>query len=363
MGGIETYVRRLVPALLEARPALELSLFVNQHGIRALADERWTDGVKLITHPLLGRRYTRAVTELTLLGWLASRTKLDVLHSVALTAPLRTRPANVLTIADVTWLRHPDAAERRTMQLWRLIVPPVARAADRVIVLSEDTRREVVEDLRVPVERIDVVPLGPGGLPDSAATPEGELRNRLRIGSGPIVLAVSAFKEHKNVGALVEAMVRVRARFGDAVLVAAGNPTPLSRELEARAETLGIGDSVLFPGWVGDADLEGLYRAAACFVIPSFREGFGLPVLEAMRRGVPVASSSMSAVPEVAGDAALYFDPHRPEEIADAICRLLGDGDLAAALAAKGHARQALFTWRRAAELTLASYERARAVR
>src|SRR5919197_6345958 len=107
MGGLETYVRSLVPALLAERPELHVSLFVNEHGRRLLAGEPWGSSVQLVVHPLLGRAYTRALTETTLLGWLASRAGLDVLHSVALTAPFRTRPANVITIADVTWLRAP----------------------------------------------------------------------------------------------------------------------------------------------------------------------------------------------------------------------------------------------------------------
>ena len=94
-------------------------------------------------------------------------------------------------------------------------------------------------------------------------------------------------------------------------------------------------------------------------MLPSRREGFGLPVLEAMRRGVPVACSQTSAVPEVAGDAALFFDPERPDEIAEAVTAILGDPALAAELAEKGKRRAALFTWRRAAEETLATFERA----
>jgi glycosyltransferase involved in cell wall biosynthesis len=105
--------------------------------------------------------------------------------------------------------------------------------------------------------------------------------------------------------------------------------------------------------------MEGLYRAASCFAFPSLREGFGLPVLEAMRRGVPVACANVSAVAEVAGDAALLFDPRDPAEIAVAVLRLLQDRTLAEELAAKGRTRAAGFSWRRAAEETLASYERA----
>jgi glycosyltransferase involved in cell wall biosynthesis len=358
MGGIETYVRRLIPALLEVRPSLRVSVFVNKAGRELLAAEPWASSVALVTHPLLGRRYTRALTETTLLGLLASRRDLDVLHSAALTAPLRTRPLNVLTIADVTWLRQPDPAEKSTTLLWRAIVPPVARRADRIIVISEATRREVVEDLRIPEDRIDVVPLGPGVEPSAQPTAERDLRERLQLGGGPVVLAVSALKVHKNVAALVRAMGLVRQSVPEAVVVVPANPTPLQAELERLAERTGA--RVVFPGWVNGADLEGLYRVASCFAFPSLREGFGLPVLEAMRRGVPVACGRLSALPEVAGDAALYFDPRRPEEIADAILRLLADRGLARDLAEKGRARARVFTWRRAAAETLASYERAR---
>jgi len=106
-------------------------------------------------------------------------------------------------------------------------------------------------------------------------------------------------------------------------------------------------------------DLEGLYAAAACFAFPSLREGFGLPVLEAMRRGVPVACSNASAVPEVAGGAALLFDPCRPSEIASAVTKILGDRDVARTLSERGLARAADFSWKRAAQGTLASFERA----
>jgi glycosyltransferase involved in cell wall biosynthesis len=173
------------------------------------------------------------------------------------------------------------------------------------------------------------------------------------------VLAVSALKEHKNVGRLIEAMAVVRRTVPDAALVAVANPTPLQRELESLAEGLGIREAVVFPGWVGAAELEGLYRCAGCLALPSLREGFGLPILEAMRRNLPVACSNTSSMPEVGGDAVLYFDPARVDEIAAAVSRLLVDRELAMQLASRGRERQRSFTWRRTAEGTLASYERA----
>jgi glycosyltransferase involved in cell wall biosynthesis len=247
-----------------------------------------------------------------------------------------------------------------TALLWRVIVPTVARRADRVITLSEAARREILQDLPVRAESVDVVPCGSGNGFSADASEEGELRRRLTLGERRVVLAVSALSRHKNLPPLVRALVGVREAHPDVVLVIPGNPTRHGRELEGLAQDLGVREALCLPGWVDEADLEGLYRMAKCFVFPSRREGFGMPILEAMARGVPVACSHASAVPEVAGDAALYFAPERPDEIAQAIDRLLGDAKLAAELVERGRTRQRMFTWSRAAEETLAVYERAR---
>lgn len=354
MGGIETYVRSLMPALLEVRPDLRVSLFANPLGRELIAAEGWADGIELVTPRPLGVRGLRALGESLLLDRAVRRHGCEVLLSVALTAPLRPTVPSVVMVADVTWLRHPGSVSRATRMLWRTLVIPAARQARRLIAISEVARREIAEDFGVPLDRIDVIPLGPGA--DGAEpTPEAEIRARLALGSRPVILAVSAFLAHKNVGALVEAMPRIRERVPDAVLVLPGNWTPLRDEVAAHAEP----GSVVVLDWVDEADLEGLYRAASCFVLPSLREGFGLPVLEAMRRGVPVACSNTSALPEVAGDAALLFDPRRPEAIAKAVTAILTDAQLAARLANKGRERAALFTWRRTAEQTLETLEKA----
>ena len=359
MGGLETYVRELLPAMLELRPDLRVSLFVTDAGRKALADESWATSVELVTHPLVGIRYGKAAAELTIVGSLATRRGVEVLHSVALTAPLRMRAAGVITIADVTWLREPETVGPVTALLWRVIVSTAARRADRVITLSEAARREILEDLPVRPERIDVVPCGSGNGFSANVSEERDLRRRLGLGDRRVVLTVSALSRHKNLPPLIRALASVRKAHPDVVLVIPGNPTKHGSELEALARDLGVSEALSLPGWVDEADLEGLYRLASCFVFPSRREGFGMPILEAMARGVPVACSNVSAVPEVAGDAALYFGPERPDEIAQAIERLLGDAKLAAELAERGRDRQRMFTWSRAAEKTLAVYEHA----
>ena len=183
------------------------------------------------------------------------------------------------------------------------------------------------------------------------------VRDRLGLGPEPVVLCVAAKRAHKNLDGLIRAI----ALLGELPLqlVLPGSANDYERELRALAFELGIEGRVRFPGWVSDADLEDLYRMASCFVLPSFQEGFGLPVLEAMARGVPVACSNTSSLPEVVGDAALLFDPRQESQIAAQVGRLLSDEELARTLVERGHERCELFTWRRTAELTLDSYRRA----
>lgn len=362
-GGLEAQTRSIVPQLLRLAPGVRFSVFLNPSGRAVLEQEDWAGEVDLVTHPLLGRRGLRALSELTLLGELAPRRGVDTLYNVALTAPLRTRAVNVVVLADVTWIVAPDPAVGATMRLWRTVVPTVARRADRVIAISDDGAGAIVEHLRVPRSRIDVVYPGHSLGVLEAPTPEAQLRARLGLGDGTIVLSVSQKRPHKNLMRLVSAMVAVRERVPDAILVLPGNPTAHELVLRARAAALGLADAVAFPGYVDSADLEGLYAAARCFVIASINEGFGIPILEAQRRGVPVASSNASALPEAAGRAARYFDPYDEADIARAIGDVLADRELAARLVADGLVHQATFTWERCAEQTLECFERAWAAR
>ncbi len=173
-----------------------------------------------------------------------------------------------------------------------------------------------------------------------------------------LLLSVSAKRPHKNLARLLDALALIEAARRP-VLVLPGYPTEHEAELRHRAAALGLTAHTRFLGWVDGAELEGLYASAACFVFPSLSEGFGLPVLEAMSRGVPVACSGEGAVAEVAGDAALRFDPRSPRAIADAVERLLSDAAEADRLRQAGRVHAAGFTWERTARGTLASYRRA----
>jgi glycosyltransferase involved in cell wall biosynthesis len=358
MGGLETYVRALVPELVRLAPNVDFTLYCSRAGYESLRREPWSAEVRLVTHPLLDVRGLKAAAEMTVLGAIAGR-QVDLLHSIAFTAPLKTRAVNVVMLPDIIWIVAPDEDQSATMRLWRTVVPPIARRADRVIAISRASAEEIVSRLGVPRARIDVVPLGPGVAASVTPTPALLLSERFGLGDGPIVLAVSAKKAHKNLARLVQAMRLVHEREPAATLVLPGSPTAHEQELRALAASEGVGANVVFPPYVDAADLEGLYAAAACFVLPSLIEGFGLPILEAMRRGVPVACSNVSAMPEVAGEAARYFDPLDVQEIASAILDLLEDSALRVRLVAAGREQAQAFSWEATAELTLECYARA----
>lgn len=349
-GGSELYARRLVPALNEADPAVELTVIASSRAASSLRVESWADEVEIVGLPFDARsRARRVLAEQTLLPRELRRRQVDVLHNLFTTAPAAPGVPQVTTILDVIYKRFPETHEGVLGRGLAALTWIAARRSDRVIAISEAGKTDIVRFLGVPAERVDVTHLGPA-LGEEETTPEGDLRRELDLGDAPIVLTVSAKRPHKNLERLFEAFEQVH---GDSVLVAPGYATFYEDDLRKRA-----GNRIRLTGWLPDAELDGLYRAATCFVFPSLAEGFGLPVLDALVRGTPVACSNATSLPEVAGDAALYFDPQDPEAITAAIERLLVDDGLRERLAAAGPGQAAKFTWGQTAAATLATYRR-----
>jgi glycosyltransferase involved in cell wall biosynthesis len=352
-GGMDVYARGLLPALAAARPDVQwLALLPAE----AAPVDLGAGVIPVRTTVNARSRARRVVAEQVLVPRLARRRGVDLLHSLASSAPARVPVPQVVTIHDVNYATAPQAHTAAMRAGQRVVVPLAARAADRIIAVSAFARDALVAELRVDPARVDVVHNG-GGLPPGPATPEPELRERLALGDAPFVLSVSARRPHKNLERLVAALGRLGAQQVP-LLVVPGYPTAFDAELMRVATERGVAERVRLLGWVDDPDLEGLYRAAALFAFPSLAEGFGLPVLEAMARGVPVACARASSLPEVAGDAARYFDPLDIDAIAAALDELLADREAAARLAQAGPERARRFTWERAARGTLCSYER-----
>lgn len=361
-GGMEVYARELLPRLA-ALPNVEPVALVN----RVAAAEReapWGAGgaVPAVVAPVDARDRRQWVWgEQRHVPRLAKRLGADLVHSLASTGPARLAggPPRVTTVHDLHYAVVPGAHFGLRGLGMRLLVPAAVKASRRVIADSRATKDDVVRVLGFPAERIDVVHLAttppPAGAP---ATPEAELRARLELGERPILLSLAAKRPHKNVEGLIDALAGIPAERRP-VLVVPGYATEHETVLRARAADAGVAEEVRFPGWLERADVEGLWRAARAHVLPSFYEGFGLPALEALARGVPSACSNRASLPEVADEAALLFDPDDPAAIRAAIERLLGDEPLRERLRAAGLLRAAQFSWERCARETAAVYERA----
>jgi glycosyltransferase involved in cell wall biosynthesis len=356
-GGTETYARELIPALVARAPRVRFTAFINREA-ESMRDGPWGELVPAVTVPVRASNRLEWVRgEQQLLPRLAARAEVDLVHSLANTAPGRGRFRRVVTIHDLHYRLVPEAHLGLLGLGMRVLVPLAARQSDRVIVPAASTRDDVHRLLGIAMGTIDVVPEGLGTPPAVDPLPQSEVRAELGAGDRPIVLSVSAKRPHKNLARLIGAVASIPAAHRP-VLVIPGYSTRHENELRDRAAELGIADDVRMLGWVPPEVLEGLYAAAACLVIPSLHEGFGLPVLEAMARGVPVACSDRGALREVAGDAALRFDPESEAEIGAAIERLIGDRSEADRLRTAGLARSAQFSWSASAAGTLACYQR-----
>jgi glycosyltransferase involved in cell wall biosynthesis len=182
------------------------------------------------------------------------------------------------------------------------------------------------------------------------------VRSRFGLGTGPVVVCVGAKRPHKNQAVLVQAMRQLPP---DLRLVLAGHAEPYEETLRAQARELGVAERVVFAGWVPDADLEGLWATARVAALPTLAEGFGLPLVEAMARGAPVAASDLPVLREVGGSWPTYFDPRDPSDAARAIKALLADPP-----DPEGGRRWAeRYTWSAAAQATWGVYDRAAARR
>jgi glycosyltransferase involved in cell wall biosynthesis len=357
-GGMEIAARELIPALVsQAPPNMRFTAFVNREATRA--DGPWGELLPAVTVPVNARsRVQWVLGEQLLLPRLAARAGVDLVHSLASTAPLRGRFRRVVTVHDLIYARYPEAHAGLRAKGMQVLVPAAARRSHRVIADSRSTADDLASLVHVDPARIDVVPLGLGNVQREQPTDETAVRAKFDLASREVLLSLSAKRPHKNLGALIGALARMPAERRP-LLVLAGYPTFHEDELRARARAAGVAGDVRFVGWLSAGEVEGLWAIARAFVFPSLYEGFGLPVLEAMARGVPVACSNASSLPEVAGDAALLFDPHNDAEIARALERVLHDEQLRARLRALGYARASEFTWERTARLTLESYARA----
>jgi glycosyltransferase involved in cell wall biosynthesis len=341
VGGTEIYLRELLAAFASLDTVNEYFVFTNLETGQDLtprqANFHWKpQAVHAVYRP------ARILWEQTVLPLEVWRYNLDVLFNPGFTAPLLTRCPMVTTFHDLQHKRYPEYFRRFDLPFWRFLLWAAAHRSRRLIAVSEATRADLLRFYRIPEDRVTVIPHG--------VNPEFFRLDRSRI--EPYLLCVSTLHPHKNIEGLVRAYAR---KPREQTLILAGLRGFQTAAVEALIADLGVAERVTIPGWLPREELMRLYERAHAFVYPSTFEGFGMPVLEAMAAGIPVACSDFPALREVAGDsdAVLYFDPLDEDAIAIALDRISTDTELRRKLAAAGPDRARPFSWRRAAEKTL----------
>ena len=338
VGGTEIYLRRLLAALASIDRENEYFVFTNRET---------TDLVPLQANfharPQAVRarfRPARILWEQTALP--VEAIGLDVLFNPGFTSPVLAPCPCVTVFHDLQHVHHPEYFRWFDLPFWKLLLWASAHRARRLIAVSQATRDDLVRVYGIAADRIDVVWHGV----------EPEFFALDRSHTEPFVLCVSTLHPHKNLDRLIRAYAR---RKRDWRLVIAGMRGFFADSLDSLIGDLGVRESVALTGWIPREELLQLYARAQAFVYPSTFEGFGMPVLEAMAAGLPVACSEIAPLREVAGDAVLYFDPLSEDAIADALERITTDPGLRTRLAEAGPARAREFTWERAARETLAA--------
>jgi glycosyltransferase involved in cell wall biosynthesis len=349
VGGTETYAAGLLHGLSRTESADRFVVFVNLES----ADWPLPDDPRFhrVVCPVRAvSRTARYRYEQFRLPAEARAHGVDVLHSLGYVAPLRLQCPSVVTVHDVHHLAHGRLRDWHRRLLLGRIVRRSVRGAAAVIADSRFMRDAIAAAYGMPAREIDVVPLAPNpALNGGAPLPEGAAPAPVSV--GPYLLAFGGVTPNKNLEGLLRAFALSRLRYGVRQdLVVVGH----------LPESLRISDSagVVATGYLDEARLASVLAKAEALVFPSLYEGFGLPVLEAMAAGVPVICSRVTAIPEVAGDAAVYFDPRDVEDMASKLALVAHDRALREDLAARGRIRAASFSWERAARETRAIYGR-----
>jgi glycosyltransferase involved in cell wall biosynthesis len=347
--GNEVYVRSLLRAFAEVDSESEFFAYISDKSAASWVPQRFrTRYVAASPWPRLGWQ----------LGHLTRQDRPNLLH-VQYTAPLRVAAPIVVTVHDVSFLEHPEYFTASRLAQLRITVARTVRRAERIITVSAFSRDAILRHYDVDPSRIRIVP--------NAASVDFRVIGRdralanvaTRFGiPGPFILTVGDLQPRKNHIGLIGAFSRLMTERPNLkhTLVLTGKETWFAPKVRDAAQRSGFADRIYFTGFVSDTELLHLYNACECFVLPSFYEGFGIPILEAMACGRAVACSNKSAMPEVADGAGLLFDPENVDDMKRALEDLLVDPELRARKQRLGLQRAGFYSWQKSARATLDVY-------
>src|SRR5882672_1103697 len=352
--GIGTYIRNLLRHLARIDHENEYVLLCDAPDIRVA--EQLGPNFRTLFEP--SPNYS--LREQFRVPWVLMREKPDVFHAPHYVLPVAVRCRSVVTIHDCIHLMFPQYLPNRAAYAYaRAVMWAAARRSDRILTVSEASKRDILRFFNVPPDKISVVynaideRFGIEPAPEEIA----RVRERFQLDQR-FVLYAGTIKPHKNLVRLIEAFARLRTgEFEELKLLIIGDEISRLPALRRAVHSNKLHKHVRFLGFLPDETLAALYRLAALFVFPSLYEGFGLPPLEAMASGTPVVTSNVSSLPEVAGDAAVLVDPYDVDSIVEGVRRVLSDPVLAANMRKKGLIRARDFSWERSVARTHDIYQ------
>jgi glycosyltransferase involved in cell wall biosynthesis len=361
--GYGRFTRALVSAMVRGYPEHEITLVLGQV---TAAEGEFPERAALAVVPTSEQQIraasadgSRRLVDLWRLGRAVAKADYDVFFFPTRYSfyPMTCRTPTVVGFHDATAERHPNLIfpSFRSRLFWRIKSRLALRQADRLVTVSHDARKQIAEVFGYPADEIRVISEGPGSifreLSDSA--PLAGVRERLDLPAElPLILYVGGISPHKNLHGLLRSLADTPGPW-HAVLVGDYQNDSFwgcFDELQVLAKELELSERITFTGFVPDADLVLLYNTSTLFILPSFSEGFGLPVVEAMACGLPVTASSRNSIPEVLGDAGILFDPTELREMTAAMTRLLADETLRNELRERGREQARRYTWERGAQ-------------
>lgn len=282
---------------------------------------------------------------------------MDIIHSPEnATLFMRICQKKVITVHDITPFLFPESFSPLTLFRYRLLFKRTLKTADKIISDSHSTKKDLMNHFNVPDDKISVVHLG---IDEKFRVLDMNDVDRIRTKyslNDPFILYVGTLEPRKNISTLIKAFYKIKNKNSIHKLVIAGKKGWKYKNVFNIIDELHLQNEIIFVDYVPYEDLPGLYNAADLFVYPSLYEGFGLPPLEAMACGTPVITSNVSSLPEVVGNAAIMFDPHDVEELANSMCAILNNEISKKDLIKNGLEQVKKFSWKRCAEETLQVY-------
>ncbi len=353
--GIGNYIRQLLRFIFENDHVNDYVIFLSPEEFDAF--------------PIPNARVRKVKTTARWYGWkeqlilpfTLSREKLDLMHFTHFNSPILYLGKTISTIHDVTPYFFPGHKMKSPLRraAFRLVFYSSVKKARKIIAVSESTKNDIIRYFRMKDEKIQVIYEGADGqfrlLPKESVD---SLRQKYGL-NRPFLFYTGVWRNHKNLVGLIRAFKLIREKYrDDLLLVLGGKEDPYYPEVRRTWEEMGLQRDIIPVGFIDQTELPAFYNAATAFIIPSFYEGFGLIGLEAMSCGTPVISSDRTSLPEILGDAAVYFDPDDPEEMAEKIHLVMSDKKLYNVLREKGFEQAKRYSWDKMGKETTEIYEK-----